>query len=257
MLFRALPVFFAVLAAFALFASSEARPARGTILSKRLTAEERAWTNAKRLASGLPPRSPNFNRRRGTGTPVRRGGASPSPSPSPSPSHSSVQTFDGRIAIKSSISSPIIGYVNNSAGGLSVDVKGASGTDLRVELTTQLMSKVPVSVSATNADFKPVFVGGASDDVLAAHSPTVVALSNVPQTLAFEKPTSEGASAIWTLDSRTHQLKPYWVNTDGSVPDVAIGYNAKKNQLFLTGDLAVYNAASSSSAIAVEFYLVN
>jgi len=254
MLFRTLPVVFALFAVLALFASSEARPARGTIFSKRLTAEERAWTNAKRLASGLPPRSPVFNRRRGT--PVRRGGASPSPSPSASPIHSSVQTFHGRIAIKSNISSPIIGYVNNSAGGLSVDIKGAAGTDLRVELTTKLMSKVPVSVSATNANFTPVYVGGASDDILAAHSSAIVLLSNVPQTQAFEMPTQQGASAIWTLDSRTHQLKPFWVNTDGSIPDVTIGYNAKKNQLLLTGDLAVYNAASSSNAIGVEFYLV-
>jgi hypothetical protein len=42
-----------------------------------------------------------------------------------------------------------------------------------------------------------------------------------------------------------------WTNIDGSAPDVVIGYNWQKNELFLTGDLAAYNAATGNKAIAV------
>ena len=87
MLLRCLPLFFAVLALLAL--SVEARPTRGTLLSRRLTAEERGLTNAERLKRGLPPRAPAIGRilpgREPTPASLyARRSASPSPSPSPS-----------------------------------------------------------------------------------------------------------------------------------------------------------------------------
>lgn len=89
MLLRFLPLFFALLALFAL--TVDARPARGKILSRRLTIEERSLPNAERLKRNLPPRAPVIGRvlpgrealEPTPASKAKRGGR-PSPSPSPS-----------------------------------------------------------------------------------------------------------------------------------------------------------------------------
>lgn len=40
----------------------DARPTKGTVLSRRLTVEERDLSNAERLRRGLPPRAPVIGR---------------------------------------------------------------------------------------------------------------------------------------------------------------------------------------------------
>lgn len=239
MLFRTLPLFFAFAALLALVGTANAAPTEAESL------ESREWTNSKRMAAGLPPRAP----KRKSAKPSLTARQYPSPSPS-----STVQTFKGRIAIKTSVAAPFIGYVSGGSPA-RVDVKGAYGGDLDIQLTTQLLSKVPVNIEATNGGFSPVFIGGSGDEFLSAHSSSSVPITNVPATLAYARPSGSGASAIWVFDYRTHQLIPRWTNIDGSAPNVVIGYNWQKNELFLTGDLAVYNAATGSKAIAVEFYL--
>ncbi|KAI0705194.1 hypothetical protein BC835DRAFT_1410074 [Cytidiella melzeri] len=212
---------------------------------KREPLESREWSNSKRMAAGLSPRAPKVR---------------PSPSltkrqyPSPSPAPNPVQTFSGRVMIKTSSSAPLIGYVSGGSPA-RVDVQGKNGGDLTVQFTTQVSSGTPFNLEATNGGFSPVYIGGSSNQYLSSHSSANVPITNVPATLAYQRPTSEGASAIWTLNPSTKQIMPRWTNIDGSAPSVVIGYNWQSNSLFLTGDLAVYNAATGSKAIAVEFYL--
>ncbi|KAI0083918.1 hypothetical protein BDY19DRAFT_974760 [Irpex rosettiformis] len=244
MFFRTLPLFFALATLFAILTVSNASPMKAA--TKRDTVESREWSNSKRMAAGLPPRPP----RRKPAKPSKvRKDQFPSPSPSPSP-HFNIKTFKGRIAIKPSVAAPLVGYVSGGSPA-RVDVKGAYGGDLEVQLKTQFLSKVPVNLEATIGNFTPPYIGGSGDDFLSAHSSASVPITNVPATLAYQQPTSEGASAIWVFDYRTHQLIPRWTNTDGSAPSVVIGYNWQKNELFLTGDLVVYNSATGSKAIAV------
>ncbi|KAI0343067.1 hypothetical protein BDW22DRAFT_1356630 [Trametopsis cervina] len=248
MFMRTLPIFCALLALFVLFAESEGRPMRSRTYSKKELVEARDWSNSKRLANGLPPRAPNLRR-----TPTRRGSPSASPSPSPSVG-STVKTFSGRIIIKTTPAAPFIGFVSGGSPA-RVDVKGATGGDLEVQFTTPLFSNTPFNLQATNGNFTSAFIGGAGDSQLAAHSSAHVQITNVNATPINAEPTSAGASAIWVFDYRTHQIKPRWVNVDGSVPNVVIGYNWQSNELFLTGDLAAYNSATGGKAVAVQFYL--
>ena len=87
MLLRILPLLFALLALTTF--TVEARPWRGSLLSRRLTPEERSYNNAERLKRGLPPRAPVLGRNipgreyfAPTPVQAKRGAASPSPSSS-------------------------------------------------------------------------------------------------------------------------------------------------------------------------------
>ncbi|KAI0705193.1 hypothetical protein BC835DRAFT_1410073 [Cytidiella melzeri] len=212
---------------------------------KREPLESREWSNSKRMAAGLSPRAPKVR---------------PSPSltkrqyPSPSPAPNPVQTLSGRIMIKTSSSAPLIGYVSGGSPA-RVDVQGKYGGDLTIQFTTQLNNGSPFNLVATNGGFNPKYIGGSSDQYLSSHSSANVPITNVPATLAYQRPTSEGASAIWMYNPSTKQITPRWTNIDGGAPNVVIGYNWHSNSLFLTGDLAVYNAATGNNAIAVEFFL--
>lgn len=253
MLLRCLPLFFAVLALLAL--TAEARPTRGTLLSRQLTIEERGLTNAERLKRGLPPRAPAIGRILPGRAPTAaskyaRRSASPSPSPSVI-----TKTFTGRIQVRQA-NKTSVGFVNNTdTGFLTVDVEKA-GTDLRVKIATTA-SGGPFSLIATNqAWVGSPFVGGGTNDTLAAGSVAVVPIANVPQTSAHAPPTANGASAIWTVDAKTLQLKPHWTNLNDSVAKTTIGYDFQANLLFLTGDIAAYNSLNNNTAEAVKFFLV-
>lgn len=87
MFLRSLPAFLLLLSLCALFV--DARPTRGTLVSRRLTVEERSLSNFERLKRGLPPRAPTLDRilpGRQLFRPTRtQKGKRASPSPSPSP----------------------------------------------------------------------------------------------------------------------------------------------------------------------------
>ncbi|KAF7794244.1 hypothetical protein EIP86_005376 [Pleurotus ostreatoroseus] len=254
---RTLSVLFALFALLVL--AADARPWRGMrdVMKKRLNAEERDLTNAERLARGLPPRAPGLKRVMGA-----RAAVSPSPStttptstahPSPSPS-SGGSVFSGRIAVTKD--DKLVGFLNNTASGLgSVDLDGAAGTDIEVKFAFT-SAKSPVSVEVTNPLFSgPAFLGGASNTTLASDSAAAVKISDVPQTRSGARPTANGASGIWLYHRRSQEFTAQWRNTDGTSVNATIAFDAAANFVFLTGDLAAYNAAANATAEAVEFVL--
>ncbi|PSR90571.1 hypothetical protein PHLCEN_2v4864 [Hermanssonia centrifuga] len=114
-LFRFLPSLVALLA---FLLAVNAKPRRGSLLSRRLEPEERSLTNFERLKRNLPPRAPVLNR-------VLPGREALEPTPawkirraSPSPSASSVPiVFTGRIEIKRTTGQSV-GYLNNTGSAM-------------------------------------------------------------------------------------------------------------------------------------------
>ncbi|EMD38927.1 hypothetical protein CERSUDRAFT_112636, partial [Gelatoporia subvermispora B] len=202
-------------------------------------------TNAQRLAAGLPPLPP---KRRAAGT--RIVSASPSPSASPRPP----QKFSGVVKVRLASNGTTIGFVQNG----TANVAGVSASDVtdRLEVafsTTGAPNAAPFNILATNPTFPaPFFVGGNGTAALGSGSANVVAIDRVGQTSPFAPPDSSagGESAIWSYSLRTKELTARWINPDGSKPKTAIGFNSTANSLFLTGDIAAYNAAGGTPAEA-------
>jgi len=250
MLLRCIPLFLALLA-LCVF-SVEARPMKGTVLSRRLTVEERSLSNAERFKRGLPPRAPVIGRvlpgRELLGpTPASKAKRGSSPSPSPV-----ANVFTGRIEIKLTNGS-FVGFVNNSASGFpSVDIGGTEGTDLEVKIATT-SGGGPFSLLSTNPAFTgSPFIGGGTNDTLSRDILSIVPLANVPQTPAGSAPTLKGASAIWTVNAKTLQLTPKWTNLNGSSVTALILWHKESNLIFLTGST---NSTDVINNPEVEFFL--
>ncbi|EKM50452.1 uncharacterized protein PHACADRAFT_263754 [Phanerochaete carnosa HHB-10118-sp] len=233
MLLRCVPLFLALLALCAF--TVEARPMKGTLLSRRLTVEERSLTNAQRLKRGLPPRSPIIGRvlpgREELGPTPASKAKRGSPSPSPA-----AQVYTGHLEIRLA-NGTFVGMVNNSANGFpNVDIGGTAGTDIEVKIATTRTGG-PFSLLATNPVFTgSPFIGGGTNATLGSNSSTIVPLANVPQTSAGIPPTPKGASALWTVDAKTLQLTSKWTNLDGSSITAILLWHKESNLIFLTGD---------------------
>lgn len=253
MLLRCIPLLLALLALCAL--SVEARPMRGTILSRRLTVEERSLPNAERLKRGLPPRAPALGRVFPGREELEPTPASKAKRGSPSPS-AVASVFTGRIEVKLT-NGTVIGLVNDTdTGFFSVDIGGTAGTDLEVKIATTTGGG-PFSLLATNPTWTgPPFVGGGSNDTLTSGSVAVVPFAVVPQTIAGAAPGPQGASAIWTVNPKTLRLTPKWTNLNGSTITPTIGYQIPANLLFFSGDIKAFNGLNNNTAVPVEFFLI-
>ncbi|GJE91181.1 hypothetical protein PsYK624_073300 [Phanerochaete sordida] len=249
MLFRALPLLFALLALCAF--TVEARPMKGRVLSRRLTVEERSLTNAERMKRGLPPRAPVIGRMLPgrellfdptPASKAKRG----SPSPSPTP-----KSFSGRVHIKATNGSHV-GFLNNTDSGFpNVDYVGTPSTDIVVKISPS--GKGPFDLVATNAAWAgSPLLGGGTNDTLSSDSVVIVPLSNTTHTAAGAPPTSKGASAIWSFDSTTLELTPKWTNLNGSSLVPTIGWHKESNLLFFIGNDSLIDGIQN---VAVDFFL--
>jgi hypothetical protein len=222
-----------------------------------LTLEERSWTNAQRMARGLPPRSPVFGRALpGRDELPTRAFAAKRTGSSPLPG----TTYTGRIQIRSPSTGSPIGYVGNTQSGVSLVDLGGIFDDVRVRITTS--SSNPggsYDLQATNQQWTgSPFIGAAPDRTLAIGSTTTLGIGPVPQTSSGSPPTPQGASAIWQIDPNTKELTAHWVNPDGSRPNTVVVWDARANQIFIVGDVQAYNSQGSGYfASAVQLFLVD
>ncbi|KAI0354441.1 hypothetical protein OH77DRAFT_502305 [Trametes cingulata] len=224
------------------------------------------WTNAQRLAAGLPPRAPRtFKRATSTAAdplapaPVRRSAPSPSPSFAYSKTRPLVETsYTGRIVARDAGTDVPVGYVRASSSG--VDAEGAAHVAFTTTGSKALFSISNLDSTVTNdpeafasAQASP-FIGGAGTSALSAGSSSAVALNRVPQTSAHARPAAAGPggaeSTIWTFDAATQALTAHWVNPDGSHPKTRVAYSARDGSLILTGDVGAYQQAHPNDNVS-------
>ncbi|KAI0654298.1 hypothetical protein C8Q70DRAFT_1058548 [Cubamyces menziesii] len=240
------------------------------------------WTNAKRLAAGLPPRAPRTFKR-ATPTvpdpyaPVKRSAPSPSPSPFAFARPAVETAYEGRIVARYAGSDVPVGYVRASSSGVSVagDVSGedevqdgarvafkTTGSKALFSITALQDTSATIDSSNSGSETSQesestTLIGAAGASTLSSGSASAVPLGTVKQTAPHARPAlTGGESAIWTFDAATKALTAHWVNPDGSHPHTRVAYRARDGALFVAGDVAAYNAAHPGDVVSeVTLYL--
>ncbi|KAM5545484.1 hypothetical protein V8D89_000522 [Ganoderma adspersum] len=272
MLFLSLSSLSAVFFTFFFFvANSPAALASHVALGHRTFAHSspETWTNAQRLAAGLPPLAPRRFKRATPTEPGIAKRAAPSPSPSAHVKHpfdnirlTAVETsYTGTLQARTVSGNASLGFVRLSSSGIAL------GGDDGSRVTFTAVGTLPFSIATVTdgADEEPSFLGAVGKTAIASGSGSAAALSNVVQTPAHARPTlSGGESAIWTMDANTLKLtalgdKPLtndhfgaalWVNPDGSHASTTLAHSAFDNALVLTGDVNAYNRAHPDSPVS-------
>ncbi|KAH9895703.1 hypothetical protein C8Q73DRAFT_447216 [Cubamyces lactineus] len=221
------------------------------------------WTNAKRLAAGLPPRAPRTFKR-ATPTvpdpyaPIKRSAPSPSPSPFAFARPAVETAYSGRIVARYAGTNVPAGYLRASPSGV---VGGANDEQDGAHIAfTTTGSKALFSISNlatvetttdSEASQESTLIGAAGASTLSSGSASAVPLGNVKQTSPHARPAlTGGESAIWSFDASTHALTVHWVNPDGSHPRTRVAYSARDGTLFLTGDVGAYGAAHPEDLVS-------
>ncbi|KAI0329472.1 hypothetical protein GY45DRAFT_1346523 [Cubamyces sp. BRFM 1775] len=230
------------------------------------------WTNAKRLAAGLPPRAPRTFKR-ATPTvpdpyaPVKRSAPSPSPSPFAFARPAVETAYEGRIVARYAGSDVPMGYVRASSSGVEEELQDGARVVFKTTGSKALFSITTLqgtattdsdSDSETSQGSEPsTLIGAAGASTLSSGSASAVPLGTVKQTAPHARPAlTGGESAIWTFDAATKALTAHWVNPDGSHPHTRVAYRARDGALFVTGDVAAYNAAHPGDGVSeVTLYL--
>ncbi|KAL1943585.1 hypothetical protein VTO73DRAFT_4030 [Trametes versicolor] len=191
--------------------------------------DQHLWTNAQRLAVGLPPRAPRIVQRATPTSPLVHKRTAPSPSASPfaySKARPAVDvSYSGRIVARYAGTEFDAGYVRSSASGVSLGgdedsarvAFAASGPRALFSIGSIVKAVTPNTETAQEQE--STFLGAAGTAALASGSPSAVVLNSVPQTSAHARPAAAGGeSAIWMFDAATQALTAHWVNPDGSHP---------------------------------------
>ncbi|OSC97168.1 hypothetical protein PYCCODRAFT_1472054 [Trametes coccinea BRFM310] len=228
------------------------------VKSLRSRAPEK-WTNAQRLAAGLPPRAPRTYKR-ATPTaanplapaPVKR--TAPSPSPSPFAHARPAVNYSGRIVARHPGSDDVVGYLRALSSGVSL---GSNESSTTVAFKTPGGNALFSISNGTSSDAEASstqeasLIGALGTFALGSGSANAVTLENVKQTAPHARPAlTGGESAIWTFDVSTQALTAHWVNPDGSHPKTRVAYNAHNGTLLLTGDVDAYNQAHADEPLS-------
>jgi len=218
-------------------------------------------SNAERLARGLTPLRPKF-RSILPGFPPTRVASARRNVASPIPGQ---KNYCGRIEVRGS-DGHVLGYVKNWAGVAPISGINfvPNQEDLRVEFNVPYDQNIPFDILATNPKFaSPYYVGvstGPQPVALQTGQVNSLSFTNVPQTPAGAPPMKTGdsytESRIWTFNKYTKELKPQFINPDGSKPMTVIAYDIKFNQIFFVEDVAAWNRQHLEDPVsAVSFYL--
>ncbi|KAG2157735.1 uncharacterized protein EDB93DRAFT_1325942, partial [Suillus bovinus] len=216
-----------------------------------LSSAAAAITNAQRLARGLPPLPPKFGRALPgyAKTPTEAGG-------NPVPSSAPYKTFTGRILVKGH-NGKRLGHLYNRASGINGVNFGASSEDLHVSFTTSRSQNGLIDLQIVDSTLPgPDYIGTTSNGALTSGSSKAVSFGKVTKTPAHSHHSHE--SAIWTYDSRTHQLKVHYVNPNGHEAKTTIAYQNNDNKIFFVSDIGAYNAAQTNPdhhVSPITFYL--
>ncbi|KAF9022533.1 hypothetical protein BDZ89DRAFT_1137271 [Hymenopellis radicata] len=221
-------------------------------------------TNAKRMARGLGPATPNFER--ATILPGRRHIPTRMGSARRSVPSGSVNTpVTGTIKITRADNGALVGYVNEdytSGGtrryGITTDAANALQVTTLVTQNsyTTIELQEPTPTDAAHPLLGAVVGPANSGDNLSSGSYNYALLTGTSHTDANSPPSAAGnsyssqnsESTIWTyLPSidlpSTQQLTAQWVNPDGSKPTTFLYYLPGSNALLLTGDVSAFNSA--------------
>ncbi|KAF8896096.1 hypothetical protein BD779DRAFT_561406 [Infundibulicybe gibba] len=204
--------------------------------------EARLWTNARRLAAGLPLNPPRHIVEKRTGK------------ERPAPSSTPGCNVDGYLMITNEDSTRV-GFVSKKWNDFGEYGTIAEGDDrLKVSINTCSDSNSDIkTINGPYADF-PFFggIGGPSDSPdLSGGSDSYAYFGGASQTQpgappadapnAFTKATGTNKvveSAIFTLDRGSKVITAHWVNRDSSRPTTYIGLI--ENTLILTGDKGAF-----------------
>ncbi|KAI0738193.1 hypothetical protein C8Q80DRAFT_262862 [Daedaleopsis nitida] len=205
-----------------------------------LSADAKHWTNAKRLAAGLPPHAPRHHKRATPTEPNVAKRAVPSASPSPvafalldSAAPSSVTGF---IEARTVNGDARLGLVRLTSSGITL------GDTIGTPVSFTTVGSTPFSI--TTIGESPAYIGGLGTSAISSGSDRSATLGSVRLTTPHARPMATGGeSAIWSLDAATQKLVPYWVNPDGSHPKTSIVYVPSTKTLTLVGDVSAYNQA--------------
>ncbi|KAI9059839.1 hypothetical protein FKP32DRAFT_1605769 [Trametes sanguinea] len=227
------------------------------VKSLRSRAPEK-WTNAQRLAAGLPPRAPRTYKRV-TSTvadplapaPVKR--TAPSPSPSPFAHSKPAVSYTGRIVARHPGKDDVVGFLRAPSSGVALGNNESSTTvTFKTPGGNSLFSITNVTSSDAEASStqEASLIGASGTSALGAGSANAVTLETVKQTAPHARPAlTGGESTIWTFDVSTKALTAHWVNPDGSHPKTRVAYNAHNGTLVLTGDVDAYNKAHADEPV--------
>ncbi|KAI0755582.1 hypothetical protein C8Q74DRAFT_1373364 [Fomes fomentarius] len=254
MLFQSLPSLSALLfLLLTLVAPSPLALARNIPAAHKnlVRADAQDWTNARRLAAGLPPHPPRHMKRATPTEPnvVKRHAV---PSPSPSAALASIQKLaapevahTGHIEARTVENNEPLGFVQISSSGLTLGRDDSDGTP--VVFTTD--GSTPFSIATVGG--APTYIGGQGTQSISSGSARKATLGSVGLTTPHARPMATGGeSAIWTLDAATQKLVPYWVNPDGSHPRTTLAYSESDGALVLTGDVSAYNQAHPDAQVS-------
>ncbi|KAF8910727.1 hypothetical protein CPB85DRAFT_1562067 [Mucidula mucida] len=214
-------------------------------------------TNAKRMARGLGPATPNFER--ATILPGRRHiptrmGSARRATPSGSAGIQSI------IKVTRADNGGLVGYVNEAYVNPSTRRYGitASTTDalqvtafMKQNAYTTIDLQEHIPTDPAHPLLGAVVGPASSDDNLSSGSPNYLILTGTSHTDANAPPSPAGnsysgqnsESAIWTYSTSTQKITAQWVNTDNSKPATFLYYLAGSDGLLLVGDPTAFNDA--------------
>jgi len=225
-------------------------------------------TNAQRLARGLNPNRPRFNR---AGLPrhlaPRASAVVAAADPNPCAPVSGTILVSGAVA-----GTAYVSRVPNAFGEYGVTTDAADALRVQYLDCNDAATEGPTNLMTLNgiADF--AFLGGitgfgSSGDSLAPGSSAYAYLGGTSQTAPAAPPqplpnsftfatgvSEDVESAIWFVDRSTGALTASWVNVDRSTPETEIVYYAPQDFLLITGDTSAFAAAyGSGSVVALTF----
>ncbi|KAF8910728.1 hypothetical protein CPB85DRAFT_1435195 [Mucidula mucida] len=226
-------------------------------------------TNAKRMARGLGPAAPNFER--ATILPGRRHsptrmGSARRATPSGSAS------FTG-IKVTRADNGGFVGFVKkvfiNNSSSKRYGVTTGAGSALQVTPVmnqnsyTTIDLQEPYPTDSSHPLLGAVVAGSSTNDNLSSGSANYCQLTGTSHTAANAPPSAAGnsfsssksESMIWTYSTSTQKITAQWVNTDSSKPATFLYYLPSSDSLLLVGDPTAINSVAPGG-YQVEFTLV-
>ncbi|KAL4256921.1 hypothetical protein AB1N83_011582 [Pleurotus pulmonarius] len=204
-------------------------------------------TNGERMAIGLPPLPPKrfaeiLAKRHRRPTRVRVHGRHAAPSPSPVPGSTEQPQFK-RLKITRCEDGAVLGYVarpfHNRVTPFGLTPSESSALRVRYHgdetgLVTLLMMK-PASMKEPYLGLLP----NQSDTAVGSGS------SNFLKLVSSPRDAVEPRSNMWIVNQT--QLAPYYINADGSVPQLKFTYSPAHDQIAITANTTAYDSVRTDA----------
>ncbi|EED82921.1 predicted protein [Postia placenta Mad-698-R] len=213
-------------------------------------------TNAQRLARGLTPNRPRFNRAARENL-APRASAMPDPTPCPAVTGtiqvtgagtgtpafiSRVPNAFGEYAVTTDTADALVVQYTDCADASVIDLATLNGI-ADVPYLGAITGFATALQDLRRGSSAYAYIGG-TDQTAPGATPQAVSNSFTAATGDQE----EAESAMWTLNRTTGALSAQWVNADGSKPETIIVYSPE-NFLVITGDPTIFGASFGTSPV--------